>query len=124
MQNFKVYKIFETINNNYFYVISHVDDPDIVFMQFEHTSANKPNEPLYKYLNTAIGWDNIGIEKCDDIKPIDVINGVYGTDPKCMLTIVLNLLYLKRRRKNQKNQKKKRNVNLNQRKNQNQKQKR
>ena len=84
MQNFQVYKFFETVNNYYFYIISHIDDPDIVLVQFEHTSANKPNEPLYKYLNTAVGWDNIGIDKCDDIKPIDVINGVYGNDTKCM----------------------------------------
>ena len=85
MQKFQVYKIFETINNYYFYVISHVDDKDIVLMQFEHTSVNKPSEPMYKYLNTVVGWDNISIEKCD-INPIDIINGslIQFKDDKCM----------------------------------------
>ena len=86
MQKFQVYKIFETVNNYYFYAISHVDDKDIVLMQFEHTSAIRPDEPLYKYLNTAVGWDNINIEKCDDINAIDIINGSLKglSDDKCM----------------------------------------
>ena len=86
MQNFYVYKIIETINNYYFYVISHVDDENIVLMQFEHTSANKPNLSMYKYLNDTVGWDHINIEKCDNIKAVDIINGSYVCEDKnkCM----------------------------------------
>ena len=77
-----MYNFFETLYNYYFYVISHVDDKNIVLMQFEHTSANKSNEPLYKYLN-SIGWDDIDIEK-SDIKAVDVINSSFVSDDKCM----------------------------------------
>ena len=77
MQNFYVYKYIETINNYYFYVISHVDDENIVLMQFEHTSANKPNLSMYKYLNDTVGWDHINIEKYDNLKAVDIINGPY-----------------------------------------------
>ena len=84
MQTFQVYKFFETINNFYFYVISHVDDENIVLTQFEHTSANKPNVSMYKYLNYVVGWDNISIEKCDTIKAVDIINNSLDSDDKCM----------------------------------------
>ena len=84
MQNFYVYKIIETINNYYFYVISHVDDENIVLMQFEHTSANKPNLSMYRYLNDVVGWDHINIEKCGDVKAVDVINSTFVHDDKCM----------------------------------------
>ena len=77
-----MYQIFETINNYYFYVISQVDDKNIVLMQFEHTSANKSNEPLYNHLN-SIGWDDIDIEK-SDIKAIDIINSSFVSDDKFM----------------------------------------
>ena len=84
MQTFQVYKIFETINNFYFYVISHVDDENIVLTQFEHTAANKPKLAMYKYLNDVVGWDSISIEKCDTIKAVDIINNSLVSDDKCM----------------------------------------
>ena len=90
MQSFQVYKFFETINNYYFYFISHVDDENIVLMQFEHTSANKPNLSMYRYLNDVVGWDHINIEKCGDVKAVDVINSTFVHDDKCMNIIISN----------------------------------
>ena len=55
-------------------------------MQFERTSANKPNLSMYKYLNDTVGWDHINIEKCDNLKAVDIINGSYVCEDKndCM----------------------------------------
>ena len=78
-----VYKIFETVNNFYYYVVSHIDDADIVLEHTEHYSAHHPEKPMNTYLN-SIGWDVIDCEKVDSIKPIDVINNTIPPDEKCM----------------------------------------
>ena len=45
-----VYKIFETVNNFYYYVISHIDDTDIVLEHKEHYCALRPEVLINKYL--------------------------------------------------------------------------
>ena len=82
MHEFYVYKTFETINGFFFYVISVMNDEEVVIEQVEHTSANKPDLPMYKYLNETVGWDNVDIEKATNVKPIDVINNQYANDEK------------------------------------------
>ena len=77
-----VYKIHECINNFYLYLISHLDDPDMVLEHFEHACAHKCNVDVNKYFN-QIGWDVIGIEQTQ-ITPIDFINNNLGNDDHCM----------------------------------------
>ena len=77
-----VYKIFETVNNFYYYVISHIDDTDIVLEHKEHYCALRPEVLINKYLN-FIGWDAVDCEK-SDIRPIDLINNNIPQDEKCM----------------------------------------
>ena len=78
-----VYKIFETQNNYYLYIVSHIDDEELVLEHYEHYSANHFNIPKNKYFN-LMGWDLIDIQKVNDVKAIDVINNTLPADEKCM----------------------------------------
>ena len=81
-----VYKIVDTVNGYYHYIVSQISDGSIVLEHQEHYSAHCPENPINLYYNTVVGWDNIMIEKVTDVKPIDVINGNYSADPKNMDT--------------------------------------
>ena len=77
-----VYKIFEVKNNFFQYVISHIDDEDMVLEHQEHYAVHHNDKPINKYFN-LIGWDDVDIEKVD-IKPSDVINKSLPSNEKCM----------------------------------------
>ena len=79
-----VYKIVDTVNGYYHYIVSQISDGSIVLEHQEHYSAHCPENPINLYYNTVVGWDNIMIEKVTDVKPIDVNNGNFPADPKNM----------------------------------------
>jgi len=78
-----VYKILETVNNFYLYLISHIDDVDLVQEHYEHYCFNHPEQKENEYFN-LIGWDKIDTQKIDNIKPIDIINNTLPIDEKCI----------------------------------------
>ena len=77
-----VYKIFEVTNNFFHYVISHIDDEEMVLEHQEHYAVHHADKLINKYFN-LIAWDNVDIEKVD-IKPSDVINKSLPSNEKCM----------------------------------------
>ena len=77
-----VYKFFETVNNFYYLLMSHLDDQDTVLEHFEHACAHKNTVDVNKYLNET-GWDVVGIKK-STVTPIDMINNNLGNDEHCM----------------------------------------
>ena len=60
--NFYSYKITESENNFYVYVVSLFDDPNYTMETFEHYVANPPQIPLCQYFNTC-DFDEMKIEK-------------------------------------------------------------
>ena len=79
--NFSVYKIIEKINGYYYYFISHIDHLDLNFNVAESWADAMPDIPINNYFNTVMGWsDDVDIEKCDDISPIQVINKQFPTN--------------------------------------------
>ena len=79
--NFSVYKIIEKINGYYYYFISHIDHLDLNFNVAESWADAMPDVPINNYFNTVMGWsDDVDIEKCDDISPIQVINKQFPTN--------------------------------------------
>ena len=81
--NFYVYKIIDTENKFYYYVLSPIKDENIVLQHCEHWAAHEPNESVNKYYN-LIGWDAIDIERVTDIKPEDIITCSIPQDEKCI----------------------------------------
>ena len=76
-----VYKVLDTVNGYYHYIVSHIDDEDLVLEHQEHYSAHCPENPINMYFNTVVGWDDVDIQKVEDIKPADIINKNFPADP-------------------------------------------
>ena len=79
--NYSVYKIFEKIIGYHYYFISHIDPLDLNFNVAESWADAMPDIPINNYFNTVLGWsDDVDIEKCDNISPIQVINKQFPTN--------------------------------------------
>ena len=81
---FNVYKIIESVNNFYYYFISHIEDLDLNLDIAESYADAFPDIPINTYFNVVTGWDCADIKKCDDISPIQVLNRSFPHDPKNM----------------------------------------
>ena len=79
--NFYSYKITESENNFYVYVVSLFDDPNYTMETFEHYVANSPQIPLCQYFNTC-DFDEMKIEKVA-INPVDILNKNLPADNHC-----------------------------------------
>jgi len=82
MIQFHVFKLIESINNYYIYLISHVEDPELFLEEVEHSVANALDKPYNQYLSTC-DWDSITIEKAS-VNPVDVIHNHLPQDDKCI----------------------------------------
>ena len=82
--NFYVFKISENINNFYYYYISHIEDIEFNIQVVESYAADFSHIPVNQYMNLIVGWNNVKLEKVDNITPIDVINKTYPSDSKNM----------------------------------------
>ena len=82
--NFYVFKISENINNFYYYCISHIEDIEFNIQVVESYAADFSDIPIIQYMNLVIAWNNVKLEKVDNITPIDVINKTYPSDSKNM----------------------------------------
>lgn len=82
--NFYVFKISENINNFYYYYISHIEDIEFNIQVVESYAADFSDIPINQYMNLVVGWNNVKLEKVDNIMPIDVINKTYSSDSKNM----------------------------------------
>ena len=81
--NFYVFKISENINNFYYY-ISQIEDIEFDIQVVESCAAYFSDLYINKYMNLVVGWNNVKLEKVDNITPIDVINKTYPSDSKYM----------------------------------------
>ena len=81
--NFYVFKISENINN-YYYYISHIEDIEFNIQVVESYAADFSDIPINQYTNLVVGWNNVKLEKVDNITPIDVISKTYSSDSKNM----------------------------------------
>lgn len=81
--NFQVFKIFEKVNNYYYYIISHIANEDLNLDIAESWASEEQENPINTYLS-VIGFDNVDIQKCSDISPIQVINRSFPSDTKNM----------------------------------------
>jgi len=77
------YKISEKQTNYYYYIVSHIDNKDLVLKYFEVEISEYPDSPVNQFFDFC--WDDISIDK-SDVKPTDVINGTLPVDKLCMNT--------------------------------------
>ena len=78
--NFSTYKLLEKINGYYYYFISHIDHLDLNFNIAESYADAMPDEPINQYFNIITGWsEDVDIEKCDNISPMQVLNKSFPT---------------------------------------------
>ena len=82
---YNVFKITESANNFYYLLASHISDPELVIEHFEHYIGNNPDLDIAKYFD-FIGWELIDIQKVDNVKPADLMNGSLPVDDHCMNT--------------------------------------
>ena len=82
--NFYMFKISENLNNFYYYYISHIEDIEFNIQVVESYAADFSDIPINQYMNLVVGWNNVKLEKVDNITPIDVINKTYSSDSKNM----------------------------------------
>ena len=83
--NFHVVKISDSVNNFYYYFITHIENDDINFSIAESFGASEPENPINMYLNNVVGWDNIDVMPCPEISCIQVLNKSFAPDPKNMV---------------------------------------
>ena len=50
----------------------------------ESYAADFSDIPINQYMNLVVGWNNVKLEKVDNITPIDVFNKTYSSDSKTM----------------------------------------
>ena len=83
--NYNVYRLTENDHGYYFYFLSSFSDSnmDCVAESIEHYISNE-SSPMNQYLN-IIDFDEVKIEKINNISPIDVINKSFSNDEKNML---------------------------------------
>ena len=79
--NFYVFNISENINNFYYY-LRHIEDIEFNIQVVESYAADFSDIPINQYMNLVVGWNNVKLEKVDNITPIDVINKTYSSDSK------------------------------------------
>ena len=79
---FHVFKIFETINNYFYYIISHIDNEDLNLDIAESWAAEDVTNTINMYL-TMIGFNNVSIEK-SSISPLIVLQKSFQHDIKNM----------------------------------------
>ena len=85
MSEYKVFKIIDTENGYYKYIISEIDDTEMNLEHFEHYCGMFPEEnEITKYFNIVADWDMIEIEEENKLSAIDVINKSFLADDKCM----------------------------------------
>ena len=81
--NFNTFKIQDKVNGFYFYIVSHIDDPEFNLDVCESYASEDPQNPINQYLTLCVGWDSIESTK-SDVQPITVLNKSYPQDPKNM----------------------------------------
>ena len=81
--NFNTFKIQDKVNGFYFYIVSHIDDPEFNRDVCESNALTDPQNPINQYLTLCVGWDSIESTK-SDVQPITVLNKSYPQDPKNM----------------------------------------
>ena len=79
---FHVFKIFETINNYFYYIISHIDNEDLNLDIAESWAAEDVTNNINMYL-TMIGFNNVSIEK-SSISPLIILQKSFQHDIKNM----------------------------------------
>ena len=82
--NFYVFNISENIDNFYYYYISHIEDIEFNIQVVESYAADFSDIPINQQMHLVVDWNNVKIEKVDNITPIDVINKTYSNDSKNM----------------------------------------
>ena len=50
----------------------------------ESYAADFSDIPINQCMNLVVGWNNVKLEKVDNITPIDVINKTYSSDSETM----------------------------------------
>jgi len=84
MSDYKVYKIIDHDNDFFKYVISDIDNGEMVLEHFEHYCGLFPLEnAINKYFNLVADWDTVDFEE-SKLNPIDVVNKSIPQDEKCM----------------------------------------
>ena len=83
--NYCAYKFTDQASQYYFYFISPftgTDDIDLVAESIEHYISNAPSQ-MNQFLVT-VDFDQAKIEPAQSITPLNVINGTFPADDKCM----------------------------------------
>ena len=81
--NFQTYKIFENLNGFHYFIISHIDDPDLNLTIAENWGATDSSNSINQFISSTCGWDQLQIQKAD-IPCVDVITKNIPQDIKCM----------------------------------------
>ena len=85
MSEYKVFKIIDTENGYYKYIISEIDDTEMNLEHFEHYCGMFPEEnDVTKYFNIVADWDMVEIEEEPTLKAIEILNNSFVADEKCM----------------------------------------
>ena len=85
VNEYKVFKIIDTENGYYKYIISEIDDTEMNLEHFEHYCGVFPEEnDVTKYFNIVADWDMVEIEEETFLKAIDILNNSFIADEKCM----------------------------------------
>ena len=82
--NFYTFKINDQKNGYHYYIISHINDLDLNLDIAESYASAFSELPINSYFNICVGWDDVDVEKCDNISPIQVINKALPADAKNM----------------------------------------
>ena len=83
--NYCAYKFTDPNTAYYFYFISPftgTDDIDLVAESIEHYISNVPSQ-MNQFLDT-VNFDQVKIEPAQSITPLNVLNGTFPADDKCM----------------------------------------